>query len=294
MTSIFDLMPEGTSGAWEIVKHDNLDAIHAAILGSYKVYKHDSALDINQDNITPEQITELEANILYGGNPVVYNDLPSEAVQPVLESYRGYVVEQIEQQFESLTYGDLTASQKAEIEANLLFDGQPVEDIDAHVQAKHSQDIILQRTNQSGTTIAVMSNAMFEIDAHAEVIEAANGDVFIGGLGLGYVANEIAQKSGVDSVDVVEIDSNVIALTGAAIVNEHSNVSVIHNDAYRQLNDNSKKYDIIFFDIFNTDPLVEPSVVSQLNSVAEPRLKEGGKIIYWRIMEPTLINQDPI
>lgn len=59
----------------------------------------------------------------------------------------------------------------------------------------------------------VMSDTPAEIDGHREVIEKAHGNVLITGLGLGCIVSALLAKPVVDTITVVEIDRDVMALT---------------------------------------------------------------------------------
>lgn len=61
--------------------------------------------------------------------------------------------------------------------------------------------------------VTVMSDTPDEINDHAEMLLWAEGRVLIHGLGLGCVIHGLLSRDNVTSIDVVEVDPDVIALT---------------------------------------------------------------------------------
>jgi hypothetical protein len=63
--------------------------------------------------------------------------------------------------------------------------------------------------------IPVMSDTPCELEGHREAIEEGHGRVLVTGLGLGVVISGLLAKPDVERIDVIEIDRDVIALTGS-------------------------------------------------------------------------------
>lgn len=78
--------------------------------------------------------------------------------------------------------------------------------------------------------VPIMTDTPSEISEHSEVIEKAHGRVLITGLGLGCVVSALLAKPGVSHITVVEIDRDVIALTGPYYENE-PRVTIVNYDA---------------------------------------------------------------
>jgi hypothetical protein len=78
--------------------------------------------------------------------------------------------------------------------------------------------------------VPVMSDTPSEIREHADAIRDATGDVLITGLGLGCIVSALLAKPDVTSITVVEIDRDVIAITGPYYENE-PRVKIVNMDA---------------------------------------------------------------
>jgi hypothetical protein len=78
--------------------------------------------------------------------------------------------------------------------------------------------------------VPVMSDTPTEIREHYEVIRDAEGDVLITGLGLGCIISALLVKPEVNTITVVEIDKDVIALT-APYYDDEERVKIVNADA---------------------------------------------------------------
>lgn len=78
----------------------------------------------------------------------------------------------------------------------------------------------------------VMSDTPAEIREHSMAIEDAYGDVVITGLGLGCIVSALLAKPEVRTITVVEIDRDVIALTGPYYADE-PRVTIVNMDALK-------------------------------------------------------------
>ena len=91
-----------------------------------------------------------------------------------------------------------------------------------------------------------MSDTLQEMYLHAEAVRTACGRVLVGGLGLGYVATQIALKSRVREVTVVEIEPDVICLVQPSMP---TNVTVVQADLHAFLRGLREwRWDFAFFD----------------------------------------------
>jgi hypothetical protein len=96
----------------------------------------------------------------------------------------------------------------------------------------------------------VMSDTGMEIYTNRNFVRNSNGNVLIGGLGIGYVLTEISKKESVKSITVIEKFKEVIDLVLPQLP-EMPNVQVIHADIFEWLPEKGTKYDTIYFDIWN-------------------------------------------
>lgn len=94
-------------------------------------------------------------------------------------------------------------------------------------------------------------------------VDHYEGNVLVGGLGLGYAAARIAANPAVDSVTVVEIAKEVIALTAPHLPNADK-ITVVHADLFEYLDDlqvedgrgarlHGYAFDHAFYDIWQSD-----------------------------------------
>ncbi len=99
-----------------------------------------------------------------------------------------------------------------------------------------------------------MSICPSEINSMAKAIEAAHGKVLVLGLGLGYYAHRVAERSDVESVTVVELCEDVIRLFSrhiAPCLDFRGKLSLVHRDAYEYLASLSGgEFDFCFADIW--------------------------------------------
>ncbi|SRR5258705_6024441 len=127
-----------------------------------------------------------------------------------------------------------------------------------------------------------MQDSPIEIFLHHFAIDAAQGDVLIGGLGIGYSAKVIARKSNVDSVKVVEINPDVIKLVAPYTERAQPKIKVVHNDLWLFLAGTRQRFDFVFLDIWRSTGEYEfEKTVQPLRKLAKRVLKPGGKVMCW-------------
>lgn len=101
--------------------------------------------------------------------------------------------------------------------------------------------------------IPIMSDTPTEIREHGAAIENATGDVLITGLGLGCIVSALLTKPDVKSITVVEIDRDVIALTGPYYADD-PRVTIINmdaRDAASHFEENGVGFDYAWHDIWS-------------------------------------------
>jgi hypothetical protein len=94
----------------------------------------------------------------------------------------------------------------------------------------------------------MMSDTRAEQQDHLDIVREAQGDVLIAGLGLGLVTDAILRKSEVESVTVIELSADVIALVGPHL--EDSRLTIVEADIFTWKPEKGRKFDAIWFDIW--------------------------------------------
>jgi len=102
--------------------------------------------------------------------------------------------------------------------------------------------------------VAVMSLTPFELFTCRPGIRRAKGNVFMAGLGLGFMAHRILQKKTVTRLTIVEKDFDVIRVFGSRLENLYNckRLDIIHADFYEYAKGKGKlkNYDSIIMDIW--------------------------------------------
>lgn len=86
--------------------------------------------------------------------------------------------------------------------------------IDKELEGEEGARLQMSTPKGEDPYVAVMSDTPAEIGEHEHAIVNATGRVLIAGLGLGCLVSALLAKPDVTHIDVVEIDADVIALTG--------------------------------------------------------------------------------
>lgn len=100
-----------------------------------------------------------------------------------------------------------------------------------------------------GPTV-VMSDTPAEKQEHYEPARRAVGRVLINGLGLGLIARACLAKPEIESVTVIELSPDVIALTAPHVVDPR--LEIIQADAYTWEPPRGLVYDVVWHDIWPT------------------------------------------
>jgi hypothetical protein len=119
--------------------------------------------------------------------------------------------------------------------------------------------------SRGGTT--VMSDTPDEIRDHREAIRQARGRCLVAGLGIGMVAQAMLNKPEVTHVTIIELSSDVIALTGPWLTEKFpGRVTIIQADILSWTPPKGEKWDTAWFDIWDnicTDNLAEMKTLSR-------------------------------
>ena len=114
-----------------------------------------------------------------------------------------------------------------------------------------------------------MSLTPMEIQSHFLPIKKAEGVVGVAGLGFGYYIQEILQKDEVKSIDVYEINQDVIDMY-IANFGEHEKLNIIKADALEM---KYKEYDFFYADIYpkqmNVIAIEHKSLLTHHNNIGE-------------------------
>jgi len=98
----------------------------------------------------------------------------------------------------------------------------------------------------------VMSDTPSEIRDHLDIIGRAEGQVLIGGLGLGVVVGACCEKPEVEHVTVIEISPNVIELVGQHYQKKFGDkLTIIQDDVFTWKWPRGAHYSVAWFDIWD-------------------------------------------
>ena len=101
-----------------------------------------------------------------------------------------------------------------------------------------------------------MSITPHEIETMEESLKEVNGNVLVLGLGLGYYPYIASLKDDVKTIDIVEVNKDIISIFCENILPQFSQkkkVNIINKDALKFLIENDlNKYDYIFIDLWHT------------------------------------------
>lgn len=128
--------------------------------------------------------------------------------------------------------------------------------------------VTLRITSDAGTQQVMMSDLYYERVTCVDVVERAQGNVLIAGLGIGMILHPILRKPNVHSVTVIEKYQDVVDLVSPTLPAD-SRLSIIVDDIFSWKPADDSRYDVIWFDIW---PDVE---VSRLSEMAELHFRFG-------------------
>lgn len=121
--------------------------------------------------------------------------------------------------------------------------------INAHRESDGQEPgTIVQLRNKYGTVM--MSDTEMERRTSTYFLIKANGDVLIGGLGLGMVLLAVQAKEEVNSITVVELQQEIIDLVVPQLP-LNGKVNVVCGDVFTWYPPKGVKYNTIYFDIWN-------------------------------------------
>lgn len=135
-----------------------------------------------------------------------------------------------------------------------------------------------------GEDAVMMSNTQMEYRTNIDFVNAAKGDVFIAGLGIGMLFGPLFANPHVTSITVVEIEQDVINMVAPhylkmAELPRAPRLSIHHNDAMNYVPDHA--FDAIMLDIW---PTASPDNHVQMDDMKRyygQFLRPGGYIECW-------------
>lgn len=130
-----------------------------------------------------------------------------------------------------------------------------------------------------------MSDTRMERQTNAPFIHEARGDVLIAGLGIGMVLAEILEKPEVETVSVVEINPDVVALLEPVIKGwpGGEKVTIVCKDIFKFKPPKDMKYDVIYFDIWANQSGEERKEITRLHRRGAWWRKPGGWMASWQV-----------
>lgn len=124
-----------------------------------------------------------------------------------------------------------------------------------------------------------MTDAEFECITNSRVIDWAEGDVLIAGLGLGLILQPLIDSPKINSITVLEQSADVIALIGPRY--KHPKLTIIETDAHAWMPP-KHAYNLVYFDIWPDVPNSDNrEQVTALKKRYRTALKRGGKTLAW-------------
>jgi len=142
------------------------------------------------------------------------------------------------------------------------------------IKQRLSFDYPIVKLTENGNTW--MSDNPFEVESMMGAIEAARGDVLTAGLGIGLFPTLVKEK--VNSIDIVELNPDVISLVFHQV--KHEKIRIIQDDLYRYLRTTMKKYDFICVDVWQ-DTIMPMFDCLETKKIAARCLKPGGVTWCW-------------
>jgi len=122
------------------------------------------------------------------------------------------------------------------------------------------------RLVRKGTFDPVMSDTDAERHDHVPAIQHAAGHCLIAGLGIGMVAEACLRAPGVDYVTVVEMEPDVIKLSGLHLLERYENLEIIQSNIFDYKPRPGQHFGMAWFDIWDDlciDHLPEMATLSR-------------------------------
>lgn len=149
----------------------------------------------------------------------------------------------------SAVYGEVIGNSKYGI-CQVAFEHSEETRGNPEYEGQKERDIITVLVDKRKGEV-VMSDSAMERRTNKAFCDTATGDVLIAGLGLGMVVLAIQGKPNVKSITIVEKDKKLGELVLSRLQHHLSKkVSIVYSDIFEYRT--QKKFDTIYFDIWNT------------------------------------------
>lgn len=96
----------------------------------------------------------------------------------------------------------------------------------------------------------IMSDTPMEHRTNYGILNRANGDVLIGGLGIGMILLQLMNKEEVKSITIIEKYQDIIDIVGSQLP-LNDKVKIVQGDIFENTFPRGTKFDTIYFDIWN-------------------------------------------
>ena len=160
------------------------------------------------------------------------------------------------------------------------------------VDGKRSYELIVNGVFIMASYNDLSSRELVRLPLREQDWQGCRPAVLVAGLGLGYTVQEACSFSNVSSIDVVEINENVIALNRSLLAEENGNclsdprVRVHNADFFDYIGACPDKYDLICMDIDNGPMQLARAANSRVYVAdffrrVEGRLREDGMFWVW-------------
>lgn len=126
----------------------------------------------------------------------------------------------------------------------------------------------------------MMSDTPDEARTNSMFMSMAQGDVLIGGLGLGAVTHTVAARDNVNSITIVELNRGVIDLVAGTLPDK---CQVIQSDVFEYKPPKGAKFDTIYFDIWPDICTDNLDGINKLHQRAKYWKRPGGWMSSWMV-----------
>lgn len=129
----------------------------------------------------------------------------------------------------------------------------------------------------------MMSDHPCESESNLAFLQAARGRVLVVGLGLGYILLPLLQDPAIVSIDVVELDPDIIAKVGAVLLEQDARgILRLHQGELESWPIGREgEWDTIYLDVWFQVGTEERAQAVRALELYRPLLAEGGWLDFW-------------
>ena len=115
----------------------------------------------------------------------------------------------------------------------------------------------------------------------AFVLNSRPKNILFLGLGGGCLVKYVSKYFDIENIDVVELYPDVIEISKKYFgLQEKSNLNIYNDDGIKYLESNTKKYDLIFVDIFNSSGMPKEIKTDEFHSLLSDSLNSNGWVVW--------------